>query len=59
VIDEVRFETSKSLLQKPDVRVGDVAAFAGFDDQSNFTRMFRRVGGLSPAEFRKEVLTLK
>ena len=54
VIDEVRFETSKSLLQKPDVRVGDVAAFVGFDDQSNFTRMFRRIGGLNPAEFRKQ-----
>ena len=56
LIDEMRFEISKNLLQKPDARIGDVAAFVGFDDQSNFTRMFRRIGGLSPAEFRKQNL---
>ena len=56
VIDEVRFETAKSLLQKPGVRIGDVSAFVGFDNQSNFTRMFRRIGGLNPAEFRKQSL---
>ena len=56
VIDEVRFKVAKSLLQKPGVRVVDVSAFVGFEDQSNFTRMFRRIGGLNPAEFRKQTL---
>lgn len=53
LVDGVRFEVAKQLLQKPSVRIGDVAASVGFEDQANFTRMFRRVGGLTPIEFRK------
>ena len=53
LVDEVRFEVATKLLQNSGARIGDVAATVGFDDQANFTRMFRRVGGLSPREFRK------
>ena len=56
LVDEVRFEVAKKLLMKQGSRIGDVAASVGFDDQANFTRMFRRVGGLSPREFRKATL---
>ena len=55
LVDEVRFTVAKKLLQKPGARIGEVAISVGFDDQSNFTRMFRRVGGLTPGEFRKAV----
>jgi AraC-like DNA-binding protein len=53
LIDEVRFAEAKKLLLKPGARIEDVAMSIGFNDQTNFTRMFRRVGGLSPREFRK------
>jgi AraC-like DNA-binding protein len=43
----------KKLLRDPLVRIEDVALSVGFDDQSNFTRMFRRIGGLNPGAFRK------
>ena len=56
LIDEVRFAEAKKLLLKPGARIEDVAMSIGFNDQTNFTRMFRRVGGLSPREFRKAVL---
>ena len=56
LIDEVRFAEAKKLLLKQDTRIEDVALSIGFDDQTNFTRMFRRVGGLTPKEFRKAVL---
>ncbi len=59
LIDEVRFAEAKKLLLKPGVRIEDVAISIGFDDQSNFTRMFRRVGGLSPREFRKAALCVE
>ena len=55
LIDEVRFAEAKKFLLKPGARIADVAISVGFDDQSNFTRMFRRVGGLSPGEFRRVV----
>ena len=53
LIDEVRFTAAKGLLQNPDLKIEDIAKTIGFDDQSNFTRMFQRVDGLSPGEFRK------
>jgi AraC-like DNA-binding protein len=56
LIDEIRFVEAKRLLQESKVRVEDVGAAVGFADQSNFARMFRRLGGLSPKEFQKAAL---
>ena len=52
LIDELRFNSAKARLQKPSARIGDVALSVGFNDQGDFARMFRRVGGVSPREFR-------
>jgi len=53
VIDNVRFSKAKRLLEKSDISVADIAWSLGFSDQANFTRMFRRIGGLSPRQFRR------
>jgi len=53
VIDELRFDLAKELLTEPDLRTFDVSRLVGFDDPSHFTRMFRRVGGLTPRQFRE------
>jgi len=55
LVDQVRFEVAKRLLQEPDARIVDVARSVGFESQGNFTRMFRRVAGLSPTQFRKAI----
>jgi AraC-like DNA-binding protein len=52
LIDELRFKSAKELLQNPGVRIVDVAQSVGFNDQGDFTRMFRRIGGLTPLAFR-------
>lgn len=57
LIDDLRFETAKEQLLKSDKRIGDIAVSVGFKHQADFTRMFRRVGGLSPKEFRNSVLS--
>jgi len=56
LIDEVRFTEAKRLLQTPGARIVDVALSIGFRDQSHLTRMFRRISGLTPKEFRKATL---
>ncbi len=55
LIDEIRFVEAKRLLEESQVRVEDVGAAVGFADQSNFARMFRRLGGLSPKEYQKAI----
>jgi AraC-like DNA-binding protein len=56
LIDGMRFNAAKKLLRNPDMRIGDVAHSVGFKDQADFTRMFHRVGGMSPKEFRNSVM---
>ena len=56
LVDEVRFQAAREYLDDPDIRIIDVARSVGFDDASNFSRMFRRVGGLTPKEYRKTSL---
>ena len=55
VVDELRFNEAKKLLENTSARVIDIAAAVGFDDPAHFARMFRRVGGLSPREFRNSM----
>lgn len=53
LIDQVRFNLARELLQEDTMTVGDVGIATGFSDPTHFARMFRRIGGLSPLEFRK------
>jgi AraC family transcriptional regulator len=49
-----RVERAKHLLQAgTDLSLALVAAHAGFSDQSQFCRHFRRVVGVMPAQFRR------
>ena len=55
LIDQVRFNEARELLQDTDLRITDVGIAVGFDDSTNFARMFRRIGGLSPLQFRRQL----
>jgi len=57
LVDEVRFSVAKELLHDHGARIVDVARSVGFDDHSHFTRMFRRVGGLTPRQMRTAALS--
>lgn len=47
-----RLEHAKRQLARKDVQLKCVAASAGFSDQSHMTRLFRRIVGVTPAEYR-------
>lgn len=55
LVDDLRFQVAKEHLQNADIPIMAVAQSVGFRDQSDFTRMFRRVGGLTPGRFRKTI----
>ena len=54
VVDDVRYSKAKQMLLESDESITDIARIVGFNDQANFTRMFRRIAGLHPRQFRKE-----
>jgi AraC family transcriptional regulator len=48
-----RVERAKQLLQQDrDLSLAEVAAHAGFSDQSQFSRHFKRIVGVTPGQFR-------
>jgi AraC-like DNA-binding protein len=47
-----RVERAKRFLQGGDLSLAEVAAQAGFWDQSQFSRHFKRLVGVTPGQFR-------
>lgn len=52
----LRVEEARRLLADSRLSVKEIAARTGFRDTSHFSRVFRRVDGLSPAHFRDALL---
>ena len=55
LIDDVRFKIARKRLERSDETVHEIARSVGFTDPTHFSRMFRRIGGLSPTEYRRSV----
>ena len=51
-----RIERAKEMLRVGDGRVLDVAVACGFKTQQHFARVFRKMCGASPTEYRQESL---
>ncbi len=55
-LNEYRLEKAKELLADPLINIKDISAMAGFRDANYFTRVFKRVTGKTPSDYRSEVL---
>jgi AraC family transcriptional regulator len=51
-----RLERAKAMLRAPDARVLDVAVACGFKTQQHFAQVFRELWGVSPTEYRQELV---
>ena len=54
-IDIVRIQRAKRLLSETRLPIIDIAAAVGMDDQSYFSRLFKRETSLTPSSFRKKM----
>ena len=51
-LNRVRIEKSKELLRHGGLRLADIAGAVGFEDQSYFTKVFKRAAGDTPNHYR-------
>ncbi|MEL7608148.1 MAG: AraC family transcriptional regulator [Bacillota bacterium] len=52
-LQRLRIEKSKMLLPDRSLKLVQIAIQSGFEDQSYFTKIFKKVEGVSPMEYRK------
>ena len=51
-LNRVRIERSKELLRHKNLRLIDIAQLVGFADQSYYSKVFKRIEGISPLQYR-------
>jgi AraC family transcriptional regulator len=52
----LRIEKAQSLMKSQSLRIIDIAESCGFTSQSQFSRVFRRVIGVTPRQYRRDTL---
>jgi AraC-like DNA-binding protein len=52
-IQRLRVEEARRMLREGELPIAHIAAAVGFESQSYFTRLFRRIVGVSPARYRQ------
>jgi len=55
-LSRVRIEKSKNLLLNPNLRVSEIAFEVGFQSLTHFNRVFKKVLGQTPTEYRVQLL---
>lgn len=54
-VSRVRLERAKTLLLNPHYRVSEIAFEVGFKSLTHFNRVFKRIAGESPSEYRQHI----
>jgi AraC-like DNA-binding protein len=55
LLTEVRIDLAEQWIQGQDYSISEIAARLGYNDPANFSRAFRRVIGVSPSAYSKEL----
>lgn len=55
ILNTVRIEEAKILLENPALRIGDIADEVGFLDMAHFSRVFKKICGISANEYRNQI----
>ena len=56
-VARIRIEKSKNLLLNPNLRISEIAFEVGFQSLTHFNRVFKKILGQSPTEYRSQLLT--
>ncbi|WP_099468468.1 response regulator transcription factor [Konateibacter massiliensis] len=57
ILNCVRIQEAKKLLENPALRIGDISISVGFQDLAHFSRVFKKQEGISANEYRNKILS--
>ncbi|NJD03839.1 MAG: response regulator [Ruminiclostridium sp.] len=49
----IRIDKAKELMQNPELRVYEIADMVGYDDWNYFSKIFRKITGVNPTQYKK------
>lgn len=55
-LKELRVQEAKRLLEETDMRIVDISYAIGYENEKHFMKLFKAVCGVSPTEYRKNVM---
>ena len=55
-INQLRIEEAKKLLLSKNGRIGEIGSKVGFGSQQNFIKVFHRIEGMTPGQFRENYI---
>lgn len=56
ILNTIRIKRAQELLRDSSLRIGDVAVKVGFFDMPHFSRVFKKIVGMSAQEYRNKIL---
>ena len=58
-VSRVRIEKAKNLALNPNLRISEIAFEVGFQSLTHFNRVFKRITGMSPTQYRAQLPRLE
>lgn len=55
ILNEVRINAAKKLLENPSLKIGDIGEMVGYSDTGHFARTFKKFEGISANEYRNNL----
>lgn len=56
LLNQIRIDHAKELLREPSYRIVDISEMVGFTDVAHFSRVFKKLEGISANEYRNTKL---
>ena len=51
-VSEIRIEKTKEILSSTNIKIGDIGSMVGIESRTTFLRIFKKIEGISPNEYR-------
>ena len=55
-VKTLRMDKAKALLEETDLKVNEISKAVGYDNEKHFLKSFKAFVGVSPSEYRKNLL---